>query len=92
MTAVDAKSALVKLLEQTDDTELSRFLDRLKEAEPTMVQTDVAEMGPWKCYLSKKCFTYTIDAHPNAFLEYAGDFEKSPDGKWVAKVTSKTQM
>jgi hypothetical protein len=100
MSASDAKSALVELVETTDDTDLKFFLDRLKKAEPKELTRDqipdefpvpegVIVLDAWRCDLHKNTFVLSVISKP-IFLAVSGHFEFS-DGKWIAKIDRKRQ-
>lgn len=87
ITAADAKSALVELLNKTDDADLHRFVDHLKEAEAEYAKEgNAVSFGPWTCDLSSKRFAFVIASPPEIYLEYSGVFLCQSDGKWGAKV------
>ena len=92
ITAAEAKSALVELMDKTDDADLHRFVDHLKEAEAEFAKEgNAVSFGPWKCDLNSKRFAFVIASPPESYLEYSGVFLRQSDGKWIAKVEIKRQ-
>ena len=92
ITAADAKSALVELMDKTDDSDLHRLLDHFEEVEADYSKDkNTVTFGPWACDLHAKSFSFLFASHPDVYLEYGGSFERQSDGKWVAKVELKRQ-
>ena len=92
ITAADAKSALVELMDKTDDADLHRLLDHFEEVEAEYSkEKNTVNFGPWACDLNAKSFSFLFTSHPDVYLEYGGSFLRQSDGKWVAKVELKRQ-
>ncbi|GDY10744.1 hypothetical protein LBMAG52_42320 [Planctomycetia bacterium] len=92
ITATEAKSALVELMDKTVDADLHRFADHLKEAEADFSkEANTVNFGPWQCDLNSKRFAFVIASPPEIYLEYSGSFLRQSDGKWIAKVEFKRQ-
>ena len=55
-----------------------------------VVNADKIEVGNWTCNLKEKTFHGSFafpDAPRHKFNEVRGVFQRTPEGKWVAKVT-----
>ena len=92
ITVDAAKSALVELMNKTDDSDLHRLLNHFGDvvAEYSKDKNTVT-FGPWECDLNAKSFSFFFASHPDVYLEYGGSFLRQSDGKWVAKVELKRQ-
>ena|ERR1022692_793802 len=88
LTAETAKKALLEM----DPTQIPPgVIVRLPKDEPIqVVNADEIAVGGWTCNLKEKTFHASF-AFPEAFRhkhnQVSGVFERTPDGKWVAKVT-----
>ncbi|HTU27406.1 MAG TPA: hypothetical protein VMF30_18495 [Pirellulales bacterium] len=92
LSAEEAKTALVKLLEQTDDADLAMQLDALKAAQPVIADGGkLTTFGPLSCNLAERKFVLLVIAPNNVdFVEWAGGFDRQPGGNWVARVTERS--
>jgi hypothetical protein len=81
------------MVQRSDDSDLRLFLDVLPSREPiTEDDGKVVRFGPWTCYLANESFVlFAAAADDSGFIQWSGDFVRQADGKWVAKVTEKTQ-
>lgn len=86
LTATDAKSALIGMVEASDDDVLPYGLEALMKSEPRPDDTNenVVFFNLWRCDLRARRFTLSINGQ-GWFRTYSGTFERQADGKWVAK-------
>ena len=88
MTAEIAKKAL---LEMAPNQIPPGVIVRLPKDEPIeILNPDEIAVGGWTCNLKEKTFHASFsfpDAPRHKFNEVTGVFERTPAGKWVAKVT-----
>ena len=89
-SALAAKSALIDLIEKSNDANLKLVLENLKKAEPKPGNGDTILLDLWQLNLKEKTFVLSL-VSPPILLEYSGvlGFDKSK--KWTAKVIKKSQ-
>lgn len=91
ITVTDAKLALIDLAVKSDDADFKYFLEPLKKAEPALSDGGkTVTFGPWTCNLVERTFVLAV-ATSELLLQYTGVFYPSDDGRWLAKIESKTQ-
>jgi hypothetical protein len=94
LTAAAAKTALVEMMEQTDDGDLRPCLKYMRGIEPkTENDGSIVKFGPLTCYIPKRRFVLVVgwaDDRGGGFMEWSGIFVRQGD-KWVAKVEEKAQ-
>lgn len=91
MRAADAKQALIRMLERTEDEDLQRFLEPLMKTEGEAAEEGkFVDFGPWRCSVQNQTFVLSVTGL-HGLLECSGSFAWRPDGVWVAKVERKRQ-
>ncbi|HEY1785559.1 MAG TPA: hypothetical protein VGG30_08425 [Pirellulales bacterium] len=95
LTAAAAKTAVVEMMEQTDDDDLRPYLELLKGTEPKAEDDrsrgSIVKFGPLTCFIEKRRFVLLIVSADNReFIEWSGSFVRRGD-KWVAEVEKKSQ-
>src|SRR5262249_43365821 len=85
MSALDARAALVDLIEKSNDRQLKAILNDLRKAEPKPGKGDEILLDLWQVNLKERTFLLSL-VSPPMLLEYSGVFEIDKKKKWTAKV------
>jgi hypothetical protein len=86
----DARKALVKLVERTDNRALNMSLQTLKTANADKDEGGNLTLGPWIVNLKERRFVVSLVAGP-IFEEYGGKFARTGDGNWTATIDHETR-
>jgi len=86
----DARTALVDLLERSDNQPLKLSLPLLTTVKPQNDKDGSTKLGPWVVFLKDRRFVVTIISD-EIFEEYAGKFERAKNGSWTATIRQETR-
>jgi hypothetical protein len=95
LTAEEARKSLIQLVERPDEGVahsdfLEKLLPRLNSDRIEQINAEEIAVGPWRCDLRKATWNVSLE-FPNALRhqlnEWHGVFQRSPDGRWVARTT-----
>jgi len=93
LTAEEARTALLELAKTAKDDWLGSLATDLANDRIERENGYRIRIGRWECDLSEKWFNATLvfpKAHFHHHNTWSGVIERSPRGKWVARVTEET--
>jgi hypothetical protein len=86
----ESRTALVRLVEKSDNRALKMGLDQLKSVAPSKDEQGNVQFGRWIVDLRRRNFTVSIVADP-IFEEYSGTFQRDSNGEWEARIDHETR-
>jgi hypothetical protein len=87
ITAEDARAALVRMTEQSDDQWMKGHAPWIADAQAHDYGRGDVWFGPWQCNLASKAFAANFELEMSALL-YNGVFAKDASGVWQATITN----
>ena len=86
LSAVDARAALVAMVESTDNVAHKMSLDFLRSEKAEVKENGEMSIGAWRVNLERRTFVVAVDTEA-FFEEYGGVFEPDEGNRWRAVIT-----